>query len=112
MDTDVPRSKYCDKSPRDDPQGKNPHTWIDTKSDQGVDLVIKRNDRARKQASVNAEYRKVVEIIDKVSGDAAGSIVELVGIAETQVKWMDDFEERLSLYELIIKRIKEATERL
>lgn len=110
LDIDEPRSKYCDKSPRDDPQGKNPHQWIDTISDEGIKL---RDKRIQQTESVNAEYRNVVKLIDMVKGVPSGCIIELVTIAEVQVRWhVQDFEEKLSLYELIIKRIREHTERL
>lgn len=61
----------------------------------------------------NDDYRKVVQLIDMVKGEPMGCVVELLTIAEVQVRWhVSDFEEKLSLYELIIKRIREHTERL
>lgn len=112
LDTDVPSSKYCERSPGSDPQGKDSHKWIDLISDEGIKL---RDSRINSTSSIRAEYNKLVKLIDQAdtgSESRVGAIIELATIGEINVKWHDDFEERLSLYELIIKRIREHAEQL
>lgn len=60
------------------------------------------------------EYRQILELIDRASDDGncdpCGVIIELTTIAQVQVKFHDDSDEKDSLYALIIERIQKIAE--
>lgn len=121
MDTEH-HGKYCDKSIRDDPQGKNPHEWEPTIGQKGIELLVKKllaKDTIYPVTPAdvmidppNAVYRSIVEVIDRVGNDSIGDIIELTVIAAVNVKYHDDTDEKLSLYELILKRIEAISQKL